>query len=175
MTNNLRSFSTRFWIQLSTALALSVAFGCVSVNIPRPSQEKAKVELGFSPPSPFRKKAVDGLSADSVWMNADNGNSISYLTQCGDDADPTLESLRHEVLVGLSDVTVVSQDKFSFNAREALRSQVRGLVDGVETQMDVVVFKKNRCIYTLALTGVGTRMAQDRSTFQRFLDGFKAP
>jgi hypothetical protein len=159
-----------FWLLLTT---LGMSAGCVSVNIPSNKPERSKVSLN-PPVSPFQKSSMEG-SADGVWRNPRTGNNISYLTQCGDKADPDLESIRSELALGLSDYRVISSSRFDYNSREALRSTIAGKVDGIDTKMDVVVFKKNGCIYTLTLVGLAPRLQEDVGAFDKFISGFQAP
>ena len=154
------------------AILLSLLMGCVSVNLPAPSQRKAQATYA-NPPVPFVKANVES-TADAVWRNPKNGNNISYFSQCDDKADPELESIRNELALGLHDYHVLSSNRFPYNGREALRSVIKGKVDGVETQMDVVVFKRNNCIYTLSLVGLAAKAQEDGKIFSQFVEGFQA-
>ncbi len=174
MMNIRASFIEKIVTRALCALLVGGALvNCVSVNIPANKPQKSDVTV-VAPTSPFTQAQTEG-AADAVWRNSKNGNNISYLTQCGDKADPELESIRHELALGLAEYRITGSQRFPYNSREALRSYIIGKVDGIETHMDVVIFKKNGCIYTLTLVGVANRLEGDTAAFNQFINGFKAP
>ena len=147
--------------------------GCVSVNLPAGRTERAKV--AFRPPAPpFEKAKLEG-SADEMWRNPKTGNNISYFTQCGDKSDPELTSIRNELALGLSEYQVLQSDRVPYNGREALRSLISGKVDGIESMMDVIILKKNGCIYGITFVGLSQKLKVDQPAFEKFVREFQAP
>ncbi len=149
-------------------------FGCVSLALNDTKVVRSK-SVQFVPPSSisFFEVAPDHL--DHLWKNPKNGNSISYLSDCSDPTDPDLDSIEQGVLHNVERLKILSHDDITYNDREALHSRARGRVDGVETQMEMMVFKKNGCIYVLNYVGVAKEFEQNAKDFAEFLDQFRAP
>ena len=152
---------------------VSIAVGCVSVNI---GDKKIRRSEGVSyrgPTLPF--KALDGRGADQAWKNVTNGNMISYLSTCNDPADPTIENVQTELLSAFDGIHVKKSAARPFNGRQALNTEAEGLIDGVKTRIELLVFKKNDCTYTLTYVGPAVRFDQDQPQFQSFVNSFEAP
>jgi hypothetical protein len=147
--------------------------GCVSVGL-NDTKVQRSTKVRFSAPGgAFTEKRSDSL--DHLWENSKNGNSISFMSDCSDTTDPSLESIQQGILHGVERLKVLSNETISYNDREALRSITSGSVDGVDTAMDLVVFKKNGCIYALNYVGVRPQFEDDKAAFSKFLDRFHAP
>ncbi len=171
MTQNQRMQKRRSFISL-LALCLLIS-ACVSVNIgPKKATRSEKVSFR-EPQSPFQ--ALSGTKADHAWQNKGNGNSISYFSTCNDPSDPPLDAVQREMFSDIENQTVLKNEARNFNGREALMSEIEGLVDGVKTRIDLMVFKKNDCIYSISYVGVAKSFAQDMSAFTQFLENFRAP
>ena len=155
------------------ALAVFAAPACVSVNIGGKKISKAaRVDLR-EPSAPFMK--WQSKNADGAWVNKKTGNTISYLSTCNDPSDPSVESAMRELLSSLDDAKTVTSGIETYNGREALHTDASGLVDGVKTRVEVVVFKRNDCVYTLSYVAVMKAFEGDQPRFKEFLDGFRAP
>ena len=162
----------------AVAVALSLSFvgamGCVTVNLGGAKGGKRAAGVVFvPPPAPFEKEARDDV--DAAWKNSRNGNVISYLSDCKDPSDPGLDTITSGVLSGLNDLRYDSQKDLTFQGRGARRSVASGRVDGVPTRIDLLVFKRNQCIYIIDLIGVEANVAQNASDFEHFLSEFRAP
>lgn len=157
-------------ILLLPALALSA---CISVNIGPKGPEKSKNVLVTPPPAPYAQ--VKGVKADGAWQNPDNGNSISYLSTCNEQADPTLEVATDEVLAAFGETKQLSQKKLEFDGRDALDTEAEARVEGVPTKIRTLIFKKNGCLYTLSLIGLSKHFAKGVAPFENFVKGFQAP
>ena len=146
---------------------------CVSVGLSGGKVERAKDVEWRAPGSPFQNS--QGASLDHVWKNPRNGNSISYLSECTDNSDPDLETVQQGILRGVRKLEILASETFNYNEREALKTHARGKVDGVATDMELVIFKKNGCIYTLNYVGVSRHFEANQKNFDEFLKSFKAP
>lgn len=145
---------------------------CVSVKLPSGTGTPAKDLKYNAPDSPFQEIKVN--SGDKAWLSGATGNTISYLSDCNGNADPTLEQLQTDSL-GVLDKLKISQSKtFDYNGREALRTLAEGEVDGVPVKTDLVVFKKNGCNFTITYGGVAKTFDSEKRTFEKFLESFKA-
>ena len=146
---------------------------CVSVGIDKPKvQHSSSVEF-MAPSSPFEKFEAKNL--DSAWKNSKNGNSISYLSDCNTENDPSHEAILDGIVASVPHKKVLSSEMIQFNNRKALQAKVSGSVDGVETLFEVLVLKKNNCIYVLTYVGLNDSFKRDLSTFEKFKEGFKVP
>lgn len=168
---------TEAHIKMSKLILLfTAAFftGCVTVNLGDGSKgQKAKGVEYMEPAAPFVKEARD--TVDAAWKNAKNGNVISYLSDCKDPSDPPLDHIVQGVLAGLNDVKVESTESPMIQGREARHVVAFGKVDGVPTGTELVVFKRNFCIYILSYVGVQKFFPENRAAFTQFTSGFRAP
>ncbi len=164
--------STTSWI--CNLLCVASLTSCVSVSLSPPDEAKRASGVVFkNPHSRFSKESRQDV--DAAWKNNANGNVISYLSDCKDPSDPSLDSILQGVLSGVSELQPVSRQTITHQAREARRVVVSGKVDGVPTMMDLMVFKRNQCIYILSYLGVQSSFAADQSQFNTFIEGFRAP
>lgn len=155
------------------AIASFVLTNCVSVGLSGGKVARAKSVQARPPGAPFQD--ADGENLDHVWKNPRNGNSISYLSECTDTTDPDLETVQQGILRSVQKLQIISSDTIEYNDREALHTHARGKVDGVGTDMELLIFKKNGCIYTLNYVGVSKHFDSNQKTFAEFIKTFKAP
>lgn len=155
-------------------LALSLCLsGCVSVNLGGGTPTKADDVKFDAPASPFQKANVKFV--DEAWRNNNNGNSISYLSDCQSGSDPSLESLKTSALSDIQNVEIIKESEETFNGRAALRTHARGKIDGIISDMEFLIFKKNGCIYFLNYVGVKDKFSENRIVFDQFIQRFHAP
>lgn len=163
-------------IALTTAFLIAPALllsACISVNIGPKGPEKSKNVVFTAPSAPYQP--VKGVKADGAWQNPQNGNSISYLSTCNEQVEPTLESATDEMVSVLGETKQLSQKKLEFDGRDALDTEAEARVEGVSTKIRALVFKKNGCLYTLSLIGVAKNFAKGVEPFETFVKGFQAP
>lgn len=165
------SFVIRWAVHLPILWAL---VGCVSVQLGGSPSIRAK-GLDFQPPPHPFERFTTAPNVDSAWKNPKNGNTISYLSECEDRTDPPLEQIQRGVLSGLKNPKFITNESTMYNGRQALHTLVVGSVDGISTQVESMIFKKNNCIYILTYVGIETIFGQDQHYFSAFLKGFRAP
>ena len=161
------------FIALLTLLAVCATPACVSVNIGAKAPGKSKGVTYVAPTAPF--ESLSDTSADSAWQNKRNGNSISFYSSCNDPSDPPLEAVSKDLFNDMTELKVIRQESTPFNGRESLNMEVEGKIDGVDTRIRSLVFKKNDCIYTLSFIGLPKSFEQDRARFESFVRSFQAP
>lgn len=156
-------------------LFLSLAVGgCVTVKMANDGTGKRAENVSYSEPKkPFEKE--DRKEVDAAWKNPKNGNLLSYVSDCADPTDPSLEQITGGILTGLSDLKVNNEETQMVQGREGKRVYASGKVDGVPSEIDLLVFKRNHCIYILTYLGVKKSFSEDRQAFTRFIEGFKTP
>ncbi|NJL23736.1 MAG: hypothetical protein HC902_00155 [Calothrix sp. SM1_5_4] len=156
---------------------LFVFSGCVTVKLDTGMNgSSAKRAEGVSykePGQPFVKEQRSDV--DASWQNPRNGNVISFITDCKDPSDPSLQSIVGGMLAGLPGLKIESDQEQMVQGREGRRVLASGKVDGVPSQTDLLVFKRNQCIYVLSYVGVKKSFNEDRAEFERFIQGFRAP
>ncbi len=160
--------STQYIIIFVTAITT----GCVSVGVEEPSVERAS-DVHYASPQNFERFEQNHL--DAAWRNNNNGNTISYLSECKGSSDPTHEAIRDGIITGLTDSSVLKQKMIPFNNRQALQSSISGTVDGIKTQFEIIILKKNNCIYVLTYVGLEKQFTKNKANFDKFVLEFKAP
>lgn len=161
-------FATLIWPFIFLLLS-----ACVSVNLGSRQAKRASGVNYSEPNKPFTKESRSDV--DGAWKNSKNGNLISFLTDCQDESDPSLDSIVQGTLTGVSALNIEKKDSPTVQGREGRRILASGKVDGVPTQIDLLVFKRDSCIYILSYVGVQSAFAADHSQFDRFVNGFRAP
>lgn len=146
---------------------------CVSLQLSGGKFSPAKGVEYKEPLAPF--KEIKSTNADKAWINEKSGNTISYLSECGNSNEPTLQQLQNESLSSLNRLEQINEEEITYNGRAAILSKNKGELDGVPVQISLLVFKKNGCSYTLSFGGVATKASLDEKNFQYFKDNFKAP
>ncbi len=147
--------------------------GCISVSIKNKDASTKSDKFKYtSPPSPFEK--ISSEQADLAWQNSHSGNTIALLSECSDSKDPSLQTLEGETIQALTGYQVTKTNNLKFEDRDAMRSEVEGVVDGISVKMNVLTFKKNSCAYTLTYLGRAKGFSKDISVFENFLQKFHA-
>lgn len=154
-------------------LAIIFLGGCVSVNIGNSEAKRASGVQVREPVEPFQKESREDV--DASWRHKANGNAISYISDCQDSSDPDLDTIANGVFSGLSQITYDSKEEMEFRRREAKRILAHGKVDGVPTYIDLLVFKKNRCIYILSYVSLPNTYKANKRDFDQFIEGFNPP
>jgi hypothetical protein len=146
---------------------------CVSVNLPGKKVVSAKDVSFEAPSSPF--KEIKMANVDKAWLSDKTANTISYFSECGNTADPSLESLESDALSAMNDINVLKSENVQFNGRESRQTLVSGKLDGVPVKMSLILLKKNGCNYTLSYGGTASQFSQEESSFENFKRNFRAP
>jgi len=151
----------------------SLLSSCVSVNLPSQGPERSKVYKFSDPKSPF--EVIQLTQVDRAWRNKSTGNAISILSDCKSGADMPLPAVSDSVLQPLESKEELSQSKLHYNGRAALQTEAKGQIDGVLSQVELVIFRKDNCLYILTYTGVAEKFALDKGVFKNFIAEFKVP
>lgn len=147
--------------------------GCVSVNLGGRKPSK-NTDVKFEVPwPPFEELSSTYL--DQAWRNPSNGNTISFLSECGNSYDPPLDQIQRGILSEIENLQILEQHRVDYNARTGIHSIVRGSVDGVLHQLQMLVFKKNNCNYILTYTALIDKFGENQRTFYWFAKRFQAP
>lgn len=160
-------------VLLGIAFTLMSSVSCVSVNLAKPDVKKATGVQYSAPGGNFKQFSPDHL--DAAWKNSDNGNSISFLSDCEPKNDPPLSTIQKGIIQGIHNQKMISSDYRKYNGRKALFTQVKGEVDGIPSQVKLVILRKNRCIYVLTYVTLENHFSANLPDFDRFVERFHAP
>lgn len=163
---------TYFYSAAQMILLLATS-GCVSVGISQSDIKRAQGVQVAAPSRPFQE--IKQEDVDRSWRNPKNGNTISYLSDCENPYDPSLEAIEYGIVSGLSEINKVSTREEFFNDRASRQSIFKTKVDGISSQVNLIVFKKNGCIFVISFTAVEKFYDLDAPQFDKFLNGFRAP
>jgi hypothetical protein len=152
---------------------LLLGTGCVTVKLGGQESQRADGVTFRDPPSPFVRD--NRIEVDAAFKNPRNGNVISYLSDCKDPTDPPLDSIVTGVLAGLTEMKTESKEPLQILGREGRRVVAHGKVDGVLSGIELLVFKRNQCVYILSYVGVKDAFSENRADFNRFIEGFRVP
>jgi hypothetical protein len=158
---------------LSAILIPLLCAGCVSVSLATKAEKRATGVKYDSPASPFQSESRHDV--DGAWKNPKTGNLISYLTDCQDENDPSLDSVLQTALGGLTDMKTEKKESPTIEGREGRRTVVSGKVDGIASKIDMLAFKRDECIFILSYVGVEKPFEKDHAAFDKFIEGFHAP
>lgn len=151
---------------------------CVSFEIPKDEVKRATGINFTAPPVPFKSISVPHV--DQSWQHPGTKETLSFLTNCGDTSDPTLVSIANEVVGSLEEPEFLSKKRFDYNSRGALFYSVKGYIEGVLTYLELVVLKKNKCIYILNHVSSQPPLTAEfqlnsDTTFSKFVREFRTP
>lgn len=114
---------------------------------------------------------VYGKGPDLVFRHR-HGGTIVANSQCRSGEDVPLEVLQNHLLFGMDRQAEAPPQTLTLDGRAALRSRVRAALDGVAVELDLVVLKKDGCIYDLQLIAGATEFTSRQDDFAAFWQGF---
>lgn len=123
---------------------------CKHIQIKNGNVSKQNTDFGIDLPSDPWKK-IDHSDADLLFYNQEAKASIFINAQCKNLSDSPLSALSAQLLVGFSEINIISQKNFTLNDREALVSEVSAKLDGVKRYLKIMVYKKDPCVYDIVL------------------------
>lgn len=159
---------------LLTMIIIFADVGCVSVKLPTSlsAPEKAKGISVKAPTSPF--KSSTSPNSDQMWISSKTASTISYFTSCSS-TEPPLKNIRATAFSGLENVEVTKEDMIKISDREALKSDVEGKLEGVPVKIQLVIFKKNSCSYSLTYVALKENFEKELDQFTNFIKNFRVP
>lgn len=167
------SFLFKFARFLPAIIILPFLSNCVSVKL-SPAEKKSSLTATFSPPGlPFSK--AESEYVDHSWQSSKNGNNISYISDCDTSSDPTLQNLLNNLTHEIENLKTLKSELINYNSREALRTRLSGNVDGIQTQFEILIFKKDRCTYILNYAARESAFNDNLNDFNLFVKDFTVP
>jgi hypothetical protein len=108
-----------------------------------------------------------------VFRNDGLKSSISTDAFC-DQAydDSALNMLTKHLFAGLQDVKIIQEQPLMLNDRGALRTSIQATLDGLPVTVEIVVVKKNWCLFDFYLVSQPDKFEQTTKDFETFYQGF---
>ncbi len=154
---------------LNVAL-LVVLLGCASGRFEGGIYRDSRVAFRLGPLDAAWHR-VHGAEGDVVFHHQGGGAILANAT-C-DVRDVPLDVLLNQSLFGLRDQAEQSREVLTLAGRGALRARLRGTMDGVPIALDLVLFKKDGCVYDLQLVASAAVIGDREPEFDRFVEGFQ--
>lgn len=149
----------------SLLVFLIVLSGCISIGI-QPHELESADGLRFQPPkSPPYEEVKVGVS-DRTWKNQISGNTISFVSECGQIGSVDLKSIAKSV-VHPTQMKITSQTKEANRLITQAKDTRRGL------RLKLVTERTKECIYNFAYLATDTSFESEEIIFDNFLRGFK--
>lgn len=156
-----RGASTSFLICLVTLCGCSSGPSNPPVSVPLPAPE-VREAAGCT-------KERDGQGANIYKCQSEMGPMfVTTVKDCSIPEKFTFQATTRQLLVGVMDLTVVSQDPVTFNSHKALRSVVHGTMDVDPFLMSIYTFHQNECVTDLVVWRGSSRdkpSAEDTANF----------
>ena len=130
--------------------------GFYSVGSLSPEWERMKV--GKAVVAFYNPQLKSTISTDSFCDQAYNDSSLKNLTT--------------HLFPGLQDTDVVDQEPFMLGGRGALQTLIKAKLDGVPVMVNIVVVKKDWCLFDFFLVSEKDYYARAAEDFQAFYQGF---
>lgn len=178
--------------------ALLLFLGCGHWNgeseyHPRGRSKAGAVSFGIGLPGKGWKPYPEKESGVQVaWLNDASSSVIQVRSQCAEHGDSSLEMFTAHIGADFGDwnvreldtgkkdrrgrpVTKLVQHSFRLEGRSALRSTVDAKLDGVPITLEVVVLKKDGCLFDLTLISPPSHFELQLPAFERVVKGFRFP
>lgn len=124
-------------------------------------------------PSPWKGPKI--RLKQLVYENDEMGGTIVTDALCGRKfPDAPLSRLAGDLFYNLTEKKFETEKSFILDGRSALRLEGSGSLDGVSIRMDVVVLKKDFCLYDFVYFAPPKSFSGGVKDFEGFFHGFKA-
>jgi hypothetical protein len=161
--------SLALWVGLLGALP--VAPGCSTSHFDGQVYRAGDVAFRLEElPATWRQINVDDTAL--AFRDDEHSATIAINGRCGKDAeDVPLRALTQHLFLQFTERQQGEQQLLTLDGREALATQLVAKLDGVEKHFQVVVMKKDGCVYDFLQIA---NQAQDSEPFLRFVRGFSS-
>jgi hypothetical protein len=112
--------------------------------------------------------------SDLTFSEAGTGRAVSINSTCEGHDDPPLPVLTRHLLMGFTDRQEQAQRTVVLDGREALRSRYTAKLDGVPVELELVVLKKDGCVFDFTYVAPPGEVEPRLSDFDTLLAGFRA-
>lgn len=153
--------------------ALLATTGCHRVRFEDSVFSKKQVSYRIGElPSSWHRVFVEGN--DLAFSEQDTGRALAVNSTCEGHDDPPLQVLTRHLLMGFTARQEVSQQLIPLDGREALRSRHLAKLDGVPVELELVVLKKDGCVFDFTYVAPPGQAEARMPDFDALLAGFHA-
>lgn len=110
-----------------------------------------------------------------AWFNDHLAAAIEIHAQCDDQGDSSLDQYTDHLRIDWTHWDVEAQTKETFLGRAALRTVVEARMDGVPMMLELLVAKKNGCLFDLRYFSIPETFEAGRGAFSAVENGFVFP
>jgi hypothetical protein len=110
-------------------------------------------------------------TANVAWYNDALRASLLVNSNCDGVGDAPLEGLTSDLLMGMTEREILSQERRPASRREALESVATAKLDGVPRKLMLFVLKKDACVYDIVLDASPATYEAARAGYLRVRDG----
>lgn len=150
-------------------LPVTLALAACGYRKPVATGKVADFSHGPLPPD-WKKTDVKGLAI--AYYHEGYGATAGVAPVCEGISDYSLESLARQELIGFEQRETLEETRRTVDGRDAIDWVVKGSVDGVTMTVNLVVFRKDGCVYDLNLVSRPESFEQAREDFRSFVAGF---
>ncbi|ATB44698.1 hypothetical protein [Corallococcus macrosporus] len=109
---------------------------------------------------------------DLAFAEEGTGRALSVNATCKGHDDPSLEVLTRHLLAGFTDRQALAEQRIPMDGREALRSRYLARMDGVPVRLELVVLKKDNCVFDFTYVSPPGLADARMADFDALLAGF---
>jgi hypothetical protein len=145
---------------------------------PRTPRARARAQTTYAfglPGGEWRPLRTRLPEIQVAWIHPGYAGVIELHAACDDQGDSSLEQYTDHLRIDWTDWQVESQSREQIAEREALRTVVMASLDGVPRKNELVVLKKNGCLFDLRYSADPARFDLGRKDFARVVGGFRFP
>lgn len=110
-----------------------------------------------------------------AWRHRSLPLMIQVRSQCQEHGDSDLESFTDHLRIDFNEWKVVEERYVTLVERDAMRSTVDAELDGVPIKLELIVLKKDGCLFDLQLFGPPNYHPRGVQDFESVVAGFRFP
>jgi hypothetical protein len=129
----------------------------------------------FDPPGPEWQPVRSMEDVQVAWINRDLVALIELHGQCDEQGDSSLEEYTDHLRIDWTKWEVLEQKEERMLGRAALRTVVNAELDGVKRRAELVVVKKDGCLFDLRYSAKPSTFERGRPAFAHVVNSFEYP
>jgi hypothetical protein len=162
---------TRAPLLLALLLTLAATPACRRVRFEDSTLSKKQVRYRIGElPEAWHRVFVEGN--DLAFSEDNTGRALSVNSTCQGHDDPPLPVLTRHLLMGFTESREVSKELIALDGREALRSRHTAKLDGVPVELELVVLKKDGCVFDFTYVAPPGQAQARMPDFDALIAGF---
>lgn len=142
----------------------------------QPAWKKARKQAAFRvglPGPGWEAHRDEGTQV--AWHNERTASMIQVRSQCDEHGDSDLQSFTDHLRIDTDEWQIVQERYFRLVGRQALRTTVKFKLDGLPVHAELVVLKKNGCLFDLSLLSKPNGFDASMPAFEAVVAGFDFP